>query len=460
MFLSVRGLALTFAFAALILTGCSGTGRGGISALVPEIHPAGAPDRRAHGHKEGPIAHIVVLVQENRSFDNLFATFPGADGATTGKLHSGKIIPLAMHPLISKDVNHDYTTYETDYDGGKMDGFNESLFIHTTKKAGTYPYRYVNPDEVQPYWTLAEQYALADHMFQTQGSGSFTAHQDLIAGATAIDSKQSLIDWPTGSPWGCGAPPKTVTSLITTTGQYRLNQGPFPCLKYPTGTIRDLLDAKGVSWKYYAPVYKVGAVGVLWNAFAAIGAVYNGPEWKTNISIPETNIFTDISGNQLPAVSWVIPNQDDSDHPSDVGSPDDGPSWVAQIVNAIGGSKYWNSTAIVVVWDDWGGFYDHEPPAFLDDAGGLGFRVPMIVVSPYIPAGTIDHTQYEFGSILKFIEEKFDLGSLGTTDARATSVGTMLNLSQPPRKFRPIPSLRSRSYFLHRRPSYAPVDSE
>src|SRR5215469_3072893 len=106
---------------------------------------------------------------------------------------------------------------------------------------------YVDPNDIKPYWTLATQYALADHMFQTQGSGSFTAHQDLIAGATAIDSTQSLLAWPTAAPWGCGAPPSTVTSLITTSGQYLVNQGPFPCLTYPTGTMRDLLDAKGIS---------------------------------------------------------------------------------------------------------------------------------------------------------------------------------------------------------------------
>ena len=184
-------------------------------------------------------------------------------------------------------------------------------------------------------------------------------------------------------------------------------------MTYPTGTIRDLLDAQSISWKYYAPRYKSNTVGVLWNAFAAIDAVKNGPEWATNISMPETNIFADVSAGNLPMVSWVIPNSQDSrPTPWTSHGTDDGPSWVAQVVNAIGTSSYWDSTAIVIVCGmSWGGFYDHVPPPFLDNAGGLGFRVPMIVVSPYVSRhGTVAHTQYGRGSanaILKFVEDTF-----------------------------------------------------
>jgi phospholipase C len=452
---NARCLALVIL--SFFVTSCTA---GGVSPSTPNgASPPGilAPEAKAHS---GPIKHIILLVQENRSFDNLFATFPGANGATSGKTHDGKTIQLTIHSLTSLDVSHDYNAYETDYDSGNMDGFDLAYFIHSKTRAGTYPYQYVNPSAIKPYWTLAQQYALADAMFQTQGSGSFTAHQDLIAGTTALDSTHSVIDSPLGSPWGCDAPPSTKTSLITTDGQYQRAKGPFPCWNYPTGTLRDLLDAKGVTWKYYAPAYKAGGVGALWNAFAAIQPVRQGPEWQSNISIPETNILNDIKNNQLPKLSWVIPDQLDSDHPGTGQTHDDGPSWIAQVVNAVGGSSYWKSSAIIVVWDDWGGFYDHVPPAFLDDMGGLGFRVPMVVVSPYIPQGTISHTQYEFGSILKFIEQTFALGSLGTTDARATSIGDIFNLSQTPRPFKPIASLRSRNYFLHRAPSLQPVDTE
>jgi phospholipase C len=301
-------------------------------------------------------------------------------------------------------------------------------------------------------------------MFQTQGSGSFTAHQDLIAGTTALTYNSitgSLIDYPDNSVnWGCAANPATTTSMLTPAGKYLTGQGPFPCLTYPTGTMRDLLDAKGVSWKYYTPKYKNDTSGALWNAFAAIDAVYHGAEWDTNISKPETNIFTDISNSQLPAVSWVIPDQENSDHPHSLTGKYTGPAWVASVVNAIGTSSYWNSTAIVVVWDDWGGFYDHRPPPFFDQAGGLGFRVPMLVVSPYVPAGTIANTQYEFGSILKFVEGSFGLGSLGTTDVRATSIANVFNFKLKARTFHVIPADRSRAFFMREPPSNQPIDSE
>jgi phospholipase C len=444
---------------AMALGGCS-TGSAPISPAGPALtapaagRPAGAS-----------ITHIVLIVQENRSFDNLFATFPKANGTTHGTMSTGEVIPLTKAPLVSEDINHNYAAYQTDCDlqpGGtcKMDGFNLSFINGEHQKAGKYPYRYVDPSQIAPYWTLAQQYALADNFFQTQGSGSFVAHQDLIAGGTAINSTESLIDDPSEANWGCNAPPSTETSLITTQGQYLFDQGPYPCLTYPTGTLRDLLDKHKVTWKYYAPLHKPGTIGVMWNAFAAIDAVYNGPEWTTNVSMPETNILTDVTSGKLPMLSWVIPTSQDSDHPWTSHGVDDGPSWVAQVVNAIGQSSYWNSTAIIILWDDWGGFYDHVPPAFFDDAGGLGFRVPVIIVSPYVKAGSIAHTQYEFGSILKFIEGRFGLGSLGTTDKRATSIGGLFNLNQKPIPFQVIPSVRSREYFLHKAPDYHPVDTE
>ncbi|MGA8533395.1 MAG: alkaline phosphatase family protein [Candidatus Tumulicola sp.] len=414
------------------------------------------------------IKHIVIVVQENRSFDNLFATFPNADGATQGKTHDGKIIQLKVKDLAgAQDINHDWKTFYPEYDNGKMDGFDLCKIAGPNIKCGTYAYQYVNPSQIQPYWTLAQQYGLADHMFQTQGSGSFTAHQDLIAGTTAINSTQSLIDYPSNwTNWDCDASKQTKTSLMDYHQDYLDKQGPFPCLKYPTGTLADLLDAKKTSWKYYAPPYTPASpnAGTLWNAFAAIHAVRYGPDWN-NISTPETNIFTDITNGQLPALSWLIPEQPNSDHPNGKYSPDYGPSWVAQVVNAVGQSPYWNSTAICVLWDDWGGFYDHEPPPILDKTAdgtvyGLGFRVPLIVISPYVPAGKISHTQYEFGSILKFVETTFSLGSLGTTDVRATSIGNMFNFKQKPRPFKVVPAKRSRQYFLHQPESNLPVDSD
>jgi len=416
------------------------------------------------------LKHIVVVIQENRTFDDLFATFPGADGATQGlmKTPSGDIyVPLKKVDLNSQcDPHHGYSGFLQSLDGGKMDGF-----ALTGGKCGgnhTQPYQYVDPEQIGPYWTMASQYVLGDHMFQTQGSGSFTAHQDLIAGATILDPEKttSLVDLPTSTPWGCDADQGTTTPELIWTGSQiqRHGQGPFPCLSY--STLRDLLDAKGVTWKYYSPpMYGQHAEGPLWNAFDAIDAVRHSKEWGTNVTFSNTLIFKDISKNRLPAVSWVIPDREESDHPQ---SPygDDGPSWVASIVNAIGTTPYWNNTAIVVVWDDWGGFYDHVPPPLTDHWGGLGFRVPMIVVSAYArerhkgQPGYISGTKYEFGSILKFIEHTFDLGTLHTTDERATGIGDCFDFTQSPRTFTKIPSSHTMEYFLHKPSSQLPVDTE
>ncbi|HYL27115.1 MAG TPA: alkaline phosphatase family protein [Candidatus Nitrosotalea sp.] len=452
-------------FALVSCAGGSGSPNGG--AIAQRFSPA----VRTNGGTSNYVQHVVIVIQENRSFDNLFATFPGADGTTFGymKTPSGdQYVPLAKVNLLEKcDFGHSYRTVQPDYDNGKMDGFGEEGGSKNCPgKAGTAVYQYVDPTQIAPYWDMAQQYVLADQLFQTQGSGSFTAHQDLIAGSTLIDQPtddKSIVDFPTANPWGCDAKPGTKTSLLVYTGKIikdEYGKGPFPCYTYQT--MRDLLDAKSVSWKYYSPPEPNGT-GSLWNGFNAIQAVREGPEWGTNIA--KTNVFfSDVSNGTLPAVSWIVPDNQNSDHP--VKNSDTGPSWVASIVNAIGNSSYWGTTAVIVVWDDWGGFYDHVPPPFFDHWGGLGFRVPMIIISPYareaVPGqpGYISHTQYEFGSILKFVEDTFNLGSLGTTDARAASIVDCFDFTQPPRAFTAIPSKYDERYFLHQSPSYQPLDTE
>ena len=399
-----------------------------------------------------PLKHILIIIHENRSFDNLFATFPGADGATSGKMSNGQTIALRKSHLAGTlDLGHSWQAYREDYDGGKMDGFN----LENGGKAGASPYAYVDPSEIQPYWEIARRYVLADHMFTTQGSGSYTAHQDLIRGGTAINGKESLIDFPSHQPWGCDSPKGTTTTLLTVAQQYLPGAGPFPCLKYRT--LRDLLDAASVSWTYYSPRVN-GSTGAVWNAFDSIRAVRYGPEWGKNVTSTDQRIFSDISSHRLAALSWFVPDLGNSDHPGPHAAT--GPSAVADLVNDIGKSSYWKSTAILVVWDDWGGFYDHVPPAFHDNYGGLGFRVPMLVISPYSHRGLVDHTQYEFGSILKFVEDNWNLGRLGSTDVRARSISGCFDFSQTPRPFRPIGSEYPIEYFEHHPESDLPPDTE
>ncbi|MFZ0681590.1 MAG: alkaline phosphatase family protein, partial [Candidatus Cybelea sp.] len=210
-----------------------------------------------------------------------------------------------------------------------------------------------------------------------------------------------------------------------------------------------------VSWKYYvdrelSPTGNTGDFsGDVWNGYDAIAKVRcktwklpikgpndchgYGPDWG-NISFPNSSVFSDIKGGTLPAVSWVIPSLKDSDHPQSGCSG--GPRWVSSVVNAIGESKYWNTTAVIVLWDDWGGWYDPVPPPQTNYTS-LGFRVGTVVISPWVRPNTVVHTQYEFGSILKFIEQNFGLGSLHTTDETSTSIGDMFDFSQKPTKFAP-----------------------
>ncbi|MGC1379419.1 MAG: alkaline phosphatase family protein [Candidatus Baltobacteraceae bacterium] len=443
------------------------SGCGGSNVAVPL--QIAADGRAGAGQAAGttPIAHVVILIQENRTFNDFFATFPGADGTTTGKIAKDaacgiggdQTIALKKSGLItSHDLNHSYQGYHAARNDGAMNGFDMVPFADQAPEC-TYPYQYTDPADIKPYWDIAKQYVLAEHMFTTQGSSSFTAHQDLIAGGTVIEPNEALINLPSCSGskciWGCDAPKGTHTSLITRDDGFQPGQGPFPCLQY--ATMRDLLDAKSVSWKYYVPKMCCDTNGKLMSAFDAIKAVRYGPEWTTNISSPQTNIFSDVSSGQLPAVSWLVPDEPDSDHPGE--KVDDGPSWVASVVNAIGESSYWNSTAIVIVWDDWGGLYDNlNPPQH--GYGGLGFRVPALIVSAYAKPGYVAPTQYEFGSILKYVEQNWKLGSLGTSDRRATSIADAFDYSKGPRKFRPIASSRSKAYFLHRKPSYLPVDDD
>jgi phospholipase C len=457
----------TLAFAGA-LAGCGGNS-------VPSSTPPNVTLERGTT-TASPIQHVVLIVQENRSFNDFFATFTGADGTTTGQAAANKscsppisagTIPLTEMPLnLSQDLNHSWKTgYSIAYNGGKRNGFDLIQFGGVGPPECAYPYQYTDPSDIAPYWALAKQYTLAEHMFTTIGSDSFTAHQDLIRGGTIVEKDGAMVDDPTCSDcmWGCDAVMGTFTHLITKDNAF-IKDGPFPCttaftLPYPT--LSDLLDAKSVSWKYYVPPSSE-INGKLFSAFDVIYKVRHSKEWTENISSPETNILTDIANGKLAAMSWVIPDAANSDHPGTKVSgkyTDHGPQWVASVVNAIGESSYWDSTAIVIVWDDWGGFYDNKM-ATLKGYGGPGERVPAIIVSPYARAGYISKTNYQFGSILKYIEQNWHLGSLKTTDATSKSLLDCFDYKQSPIQFQPITTTLGPKYFLHEKHSYQPPDTD
>jgi phospholipase C len=486
----VRAAGL-LAAAALALAGCEASGGGATQArLVPArgARPATC-DRTIKC-----IKHVVVIIQENRSLDDIFgdpsAHLAGLERHTTGIANCPSILEepkIALQPVKLEnphDVNHSWASSLKSFDGGKMDGFCYDAFYYDSPSL---PYAYVpdTPDEAGPYWDMAKKYVVADQMFPTEFGASFTGHLTLIAGNDdLVGGNNALVDFPSALPWGCDAPPSTVSPYIHYDGFNRLYEsgGPFPCFTQ-FKTMADTLDAAGVSWKYYAPCVtpsgKCDPGGGLWSAFDAIQNVRNGADWANVVSPPSTVLSDARCASHsctFPNVAWVVPDERNSDHAETRPyNSNKGPSWVASIVNAIHhNTTLWQSTAIVVVWDDYGGWSDlavpPQSPRFggkfaQGDFRGLGIRVPCLIISPftYGRKSHVVHTQYEFGSILKFIEEAFGLPQLGTlqegyTDGRATSLSNAFDFSLDPRRGTDILAPYSPGSFLNAPPSHIPPD--
>jgi phospholipase C len=322
---------------------------------------------------------------------------------------------------------------------------------------------------------MAQQYVLAAKMFASDfDMSSFISHQYIIAGKNPNRS----VNYPDGAAWGCpGGPTDKIDELLP-------NRGIKPAAVTPCWTPNTLakeLDAKGISWAYYAtpipgglggpscgsgqgPDVQKGVAGI-WSAYQAIQYVCYGPDWKNDVITPSSQFLTDVQNGKLSAVTWITPRYKDSDHPRNFS--DTGPSWVASVVNAIGTSKFWSSTAIFIFWDDPGGWYDPVPPPYLagatqnDPSDSLGFRLPLLIVSPYAKKGWVSQVQYEHGSILRFIEDRFGLGQMAASDTRATSPAKdCFDFSKPPRSFVPIPTKYPKSYFLHEADDFQPPDND
>jgi phospholipase C len=315
-------------------------------------------------------------------------------------------------------------------------------------------YSYVDYSETKPYWAIAKTYAVGDHFFMAHNSESYTAHQYLFSAQSnnTVDAPvYPHTELPFVTPWGCDSPTGTTTFLMNPqTGQETSGPtGPFPCFgsganKYLS--MADLVNEAKLTWRMYSFTRSVNINGLDVNQSIRNDPSYwNNPQ---NFRSPQTTILKDIDKIGLANVTWVLPGPLSSDHP---GTPSFyGPSWVANVVNAIGKSQYWNSTAIFILWDDWGGFYDHVPPYVVRDQAGPGFRVPLLVVSPYAKRGAVVSTPAEFGTLLKFTEETLGLGSLGQDDA-SPYLNNLdgffdFTVAQP---FKPIPTDKSAAFFEH-----------
>jgi phospholipase C len=445
--------------------------------------------------------HVVLIVQENRTPDNLFyelcnptslcSTTPGdkqyniqtsnwLDNTQTG----GVIQPQSVKIQADYDPSHTHNdfTRECDFDSAtglcRMDG---AAGVICSGDCPSQPsFRYVeNLDGlIDPYIQLAMQYGWANYMFQTNQGPSYPAHLFLFGGTSAPSAADDaaaifVADNPykNSDTVGCVSVAGALVDIIEPPGVY--GTPIYPCFEH--NTLPDVLP-DGVTWRYYTP-----GVSSIWTAPISINHICQpnkptageceGKEWLDNVDLKPKDVLSDIGKCTLPSLSWVIPTGQNSDH---AGKNDGGgPSWVASIVNAIGqstcknanGSSYWDSTAILITWDDWGGWYDHVSPTFLPQPEGdyqYGFRVPLLFVSAYTPAGLIDNNRHDVGSMLRFVEKNFGIseGILGFADARSSdNLSTFFDLQVSPRPFVTIPSIKDAEFFLNdTSPATAPDD--
>lgn len=352
----------------------------------PRISKRGREDRQA---SSAAIENIVVVLQENHTFDNYFGSYPGADG-TAGKAicipdapgSSNCISPFHDSSLTPVDMNHNWKSARSDYDAGMMDGFVYSEGNRETMG-------YYDSGDLPRYWKAAGQYVLCDRYFTSVMSESAPNHLYLVAGTSG-----GLVD---------DRVPRT--------------------LEFPP--VFEQLDAKGVSWKVYG-------FTKWYESFKYI----QGLPSRSSHFAQAAEFVQDVETGTLAQVSWMIGAPGGDEHPPK--NIQAGQNSVADdIVNAVGSSKYWDLAAIFVTWDDYGGFYDHVAPPQVDKMG-YGFRVPCLVISPYARLGLVDSTVYDHTSILKFIEDRYDLKPLSSRDAAADNMAAAFDFTQAPRKFQPI----------------------
>lgn len=392
--------------------------------------------RGARAAARRKIKHFVFLVKENRTFDTLFGRFPGADGATVGKTCDGRTVPLRRAGDKTQGPDHSFVGGLTAINGGGMNCFDR-LRVGERLQA----YVQYHEEDIPNYWAYARRFALADRFFSSVYGPTGVEHLWILAGQS-----DRFVDHERPGQFGLGEPreycedPKELAwsfkklTPYQTDVAYELEEIPsiaalvrrFWTERWPCTDVEilpDLLEQRGISWKYYTgdnPWVQV---------MRMIRHVRYGAMWKD--VVPQQRFIKDIERGRLPAVSWLIPPLETSDHPSEGRSLCRGENWTVRQLNALMESKYWENTAVVLTWDDFGGFYDHVPPPHVD-LYGMGPRVPAIIISPWARPGYIDHRTYEFSSVLKTIERIWKLPSLGPRDRRANDMLNAFDFDQPP----------------------------
>ena len=382
------------------------------------------------------LKHIVFVIKENRTFDTLFGRFPGADGATTGRTCDGRTVRLRPAQDEQIDVEHHFVPAAQAVDGGKMDCFDLLLSPNGTNMHAYVQYR---RPQIPNYWALAKRYTLADRFFSSVYGPTGVEHLWTVAAQSDrfVDHERPG-QYGSGQPREyCDDPTERAFSFpkLTAVEQQRVfgleedvHTAPrvrsFWIERWPCFDIRvlpDELTAHRISWRYYW-----GGNNFV-QPLREIRHVREGPMWHK--VVPESTFIGDARSGRLPAVSWVTPPVGLSDHPP--ASICNGENWTVELLDSLQRSPQWSSTAVVLTWDDFGGFYDHVPPPH-EDIYGLGPRVPAIVISPWAKRGYVDHTTLEFSSVLRLIERLHGLAVLGPRDRVAHDMLEAFDFSQKP----------------------------
>jgi phospholipase C len=352
------------------------------------------------------IQHIVIIVQESRSFDTMFGAYPALDGTTTGD-YLGKTVALKEALLSSQPLPDNWSATKKIIAGGMDD------FYYGEGNPDKSAYVQFLQTEIPNYWAYAQNFALADDFFASTYGPSFPNHLYLVAAqsADAIGNPDSSVAW------GCDAPAGTTVLLAN-------GKNVFPC--FTINTLPGELSAAAVSWQYYSAPQ--GQPGYVWSALDAISGIRNSSLWAENV-LPVSNFIGNVNSGKLASVVWVTPPTPDSDSPP--ANVCVGQNWVVQTINAIMESSYWPSTAIFLTWSDYGGYYDHVPPPYVDSFG-LGIRVPLLIISPYAKSGFVEHGQTEFSSLLKSVEERYGLPPLSGRDLIASDLWGAFDFSLQP----------------------------
>jgi phospholipase C len=395
-----------------------------LSAAIVAASVSRAAATVTSSHKaRTPIKHFVTVMQENHTYDNYFGTYPHGDGFPRHVCmpldpqdpHHGCVRPfhLGSNRVVPADPAHSTATARQQFNHGRMNGFVRAL--DRVNQDGRLAMGYRNGRDLPYYWNLAGQYVLYDRFFSSAMGDNFVNH----------------LFWVTGGSGGEPAVPRgaELGHALPTDGRRRLT------------TIFDRLNAAGVSWKFYVQNYNPKLTFRTFRRYPATRAsqvvrvpllsmprYLRNPELRSHI-VPLDQYYDDLVNNKLPAVSYIVPAGPTEHPPSSVGS---GQAFIRSLINSLIESPEWKSSAFLLSYDEWGGWYDHVKPPQVDQYG-YGFRVPALLVSPYAKRGFIDSTQLDYTSILRFIEQNWNVKPLASRDAHANTIASGFDFQQAPR---------------------------